>query len=171
MFSKKSIAAGVLAAAFVPGAAAAAETYGMKNASHPEKGVLAAGQPTGEQIQLAAEDGYRTVIDLRAAGEPRGFDEAQAAKDNGLAYVNIPVASLDQAVIDQFLAALKTAERPVLVHCGTSNRVGALWYAHLVLEKGLTEKAAMEQAKAAGLTSAELEQKITALVAERKAKP
>lgn len=146
------------------------ETFGIPNASFPEPGILAAGQPTGEQIQLLAEEGYKTVIDLRPAEEARGYDEAAAAKANGLAYVNIPVtpASFDQATIDQFLSAMKKAERPVVVHCATSNRVGALYYAWLVLEKGAKPEEALEKAKAAGLRSPELAEKVKRLVKERK---
>ncbi len=152
------------------GLAAGPETFGIPNASLPEPGILAAGQPTGEQIQLAAEDGYKTVIDLRTAEEERGYDEPGAAKENGLAYVNIPVtpASLDQATIDKFLETMRKAERPVLVHCSTSNRVGALYYAWLVLEKGAKPEAALAKAKAAGLKNPELTEKIQTLVSERK---
>src|SRR5262245_65452923 len=90
-------------------AAAKPDTYGIANATFPEPGVMAAGQPTGEQIQLAAEDGYRTLFDLRTAEEPREFDEVLAARQNGLAYVNIPVtlATLGQATIDRFLEAME----------------------------------------------------------------
>lgn len=146
------------------------ETFGIPNASFPEPGILAAGQPTGEQIQLLAEEGYKTVIDLRPAEEARGYDEAGAAKANGLEYINIPVtaASLDQAAIDHFLSAMKKAERPVVVHCATSNRVGALYYAWLVLEKGAKPAEALEKAKAAGLRSPELVEKVKGLVKERK---
>lgn len=152
------------------GLAADPETFGIPNASIPEPGLLAAGQPTGEQVQLAAEEGYRTVIDLRTADEPRGYDEPGAAKANGLAYVNIPVtpATLDQATLDKFLETMRKAERPVLLHCATSNRVGALYYAWLVLEKGAKPAEALAKAKAAGLKNAELTQKIQTLVSERK---
>lgn len=160
-----------LALTLVPCLALAAdpETFGIPNASLPEPGLLAAGQPTGEQIQLAAEDGYRTVIDLRPVDEPRGYDEPGAAKANGLAYVNIPVtpASLDQATIDKFLETMRKAERPVLLHCATSNRVGALYYAWLVLEKGAKPEAALAKARAAGLKSPELTEKVKTLIAER----
>lgn len=150
--------------------AADPETFGIPNASFPEPGILAAGQPTGEQIQLVAEEGYRTVIDLRPADEPRGYDEPGAAKANGLAYVNLPVtpASLDQATIDRFLETMRKAERPVLLHCATSNRVGALYYAWLVLEKGAKPEEALTKARAAGLKSPELAEKVRSLVAERK---
>jgi uncharacterized protein (TIGR01244 family) len=146
------------------------DTYGIPNSSFPEPGVMAAGQPTGEQIQLAAEDGYKTILDLRMPQEPRGFDEPEAAHQNGLAYVNIPVnpAALDQAAIDHFLNAMKKAQKPVLIHCGTSARVGALWYAWLVLGEGKSPAEALAKAKAAGLKNPEMTEKIEKLVAERK---
>src|SRR6476660_3342850 len=132
-------------AAFLCAAAGAKgpDIYGP-NATSPEPGVLLAGQPTGEQVQLAAEDGYKTLIDLRMPEEPRGFDEVEAARLTGLVYVNLPVspATLDQATIDRFLAVLKKAQKPVLIHCGTDSRTGALWYAWLVLEKGKKPAAA-----------------------------
>ena len=145
------------------------DLYGP-NATSPEPGVLLAGQPTGEQIQLAAEDGYKTLIDLRPPEEPRGFDEVEAARLTGLVYVNLPVnpATLDQATIDRFLAALKKAQKPVLIHCSTGSRTGALWYAWLVLEKRKAPAAALAEAKAAGLRQPELTEKIERLVAERR---
>lgn len=168
----QAMAFACLVLALTPGLAWAKdeETFGIPNASFPEPGILAAGQPTGEQIQLLAEEGYKTVIDLRPAEESRGYDEVGAAKANGLEYINIPVtpASLDQATIDQFLSAMKKAERPVVVHCATSNRVGALYYAWLVLEKGAKPEEALNKAKAAGLRSPELVEKVKALVKERK---
>jgi uncharacterized protein (TIGR01244 family) len=159
----------VAAAAFAAGKPGGGETFHIPNASFPEPGVMAAGQPTGEQVQLLAEEGYKTVLDLRAPEEPRGYDEPEAARQNGLAYVNVPVTpAIDQATLDRFLGAMKKAERPVIVHCGTSNRVGALWYAWLVLEQGLPPAEALAKAKAAGLQSPELAAKVEKLVAERK---
>jgi uncharacterized protein (TIGR01244 family) len=170
---KKTLAvAGVATLAAAAGPAAAEETHGIANATFPEKGVMAAGQPDGEQLQVLAEEGYKTVIDLRAADEPRGYDEAGAAKANGLVYVNIPVTlqSLDQATIDRFVETMEKAEKPVLLHCATSNRVGALWYAYLI-EKGMAPAEALEKGRAAGLKNPELTEKIKTLVAERQAKP
>lgn len=166
------LAAGLIMAVLaVP--AAAEETHGIGNASFPEKGVMAAAQPNGEQLQLLAEEGYKTVIDLRPPTEPRGYDEVEAAKANGLTYVNIPVTleSLDQATIDQFLAAVEKAEKPILLHCATANRVGALWYAYLVEKKGMAPAEALEKSRAMGLRHPELAAKVQELVAERQAKP
>ena len=163
-------AAAIAAALAFPVLAAAPDTYGIAHATIPEPGLMAAGQPTGEQIQLAAEDGYKTLINLRPHEEPHGFDEIAAARQNGLAYVNIPVtlATLDQATLDRFFAAMKKAERPVLLHCSSSNRVGGLLYAWMVLEQGLPAEEALQRAKAAGLRQQELIDKVTELVAERR---
>lgn len=152
--------------------AAAEDTHGIANATFPDKGVMAAAQPTGEQLQVLAEEGYKTVIDLRAPEEPRGYDEVEAAKANGLTYVNVPVTieNMDQATIDRFVKVMDKAEKPILLHCASSNRVGALWYAYLV-EKGMAPAEALEKGRAAGLKNPELTKKIEALVAERQAKP
>ena len=84
-FLAAALAAAILMAA--PGRAATERsTWGIPNASFPLPGVMAAGQPTGEQIQLMVEEGgYRTVIDLRLPVEPRGFDAPEAARQSGLA--------------------------------------------------------------------------------------
>lgn len=161
-------------ASFFPEGGEAAEktpagTFGIDRASQPEPGMIAAGQPTAEQLAEAAKAGYKTVIDLRPPSEAHGFDEPKAAKEAGMEYVNLPVTgdSLDAATIDRFLAAMEKAERPVIVHCATSNRVGALYYAYLVLEKGVAKDEALAKAKEAGLLSPELTGKITNLVDQR----
>jgi protein tyrosine phosphatase (PTP) superfamily phosphohydrolase (DUF442 family) len=150
-------------------AAKAPQTFGIPNATFPLPGIMAAGQPTGEQLQLLAEEGYHAVIDLRPPAEPHGFDEPEAAKENGLAYINIPVttATLDQATIDRFLGAMRKIEVPAIIHCGSPNRVGGLLYAWLVLERRVPPAKALEQARAAGLREPELVEKVKKLVAER----
>jgi len=154
-----------------PGVKKPPQTFGIPGAAFPAPGVMIAGQPTGEQIQLLAEEGnYHTVIDLREPAESRGFDEPEAVREGGMAYLNVPIApgSLDQAAIDRFLAAMRHAQHPLLVHCGTGGRAAALLYAWLVLERGEPAPRALETARAAGLASPELAGKVQKLVAERK---
>lgn len=157
------------ATALLLGAPLLAQDLVIKNASIPEPGVMAAGLPTEAQIRTLAQEGYKTVIDLMPPEESRGFDEPKAAQEAGLRYVNVPVTlpSLDQATVDKFLETMRTAEKPVVVHCASSNRVGALYYAWLVLEKGMSKDQALEKAQAAGLRHPELTEKIQKLVAER----
>ena len=165
--------AAAAAALLLLGAPVRAEELGIKNASTPEPGVLAAGLPTEAQIRGLAQEGYKTVIDLMPPEESRGFDEPKAVQEAGLKYVNVPVTvpSLDQATIDKFLETMRTAEKPVVVHCASSNRVGALYYSWLVLEKGMPKDEALAKAQAAGLRHPELAAKVQKLVDERKPTP
>jgi protein tyrosine phosphatase (PTP) superfamily phosphohydrolase (DUF442 family) len=148
-------------------------THGITGATFPEPGVMTAGQPTGEQLQLLAEDGLKSIIDLRAEDEPRGYDEPEAARQNGLSYVNIPVNLnvLDEATIDRFLDAMRKAKRPVIVHSSSTNRVGAVYYAWLVLEKKVPPAEALSRAMAAGLKQSTMIRKVKKLVAEHKPLP
>jgi protein tyrosine phosphatase (PTP) superfamily phosphohydrolase (DUF442 family) len=165
------IAAVAILAPALSGAEEKSETFGIANATlFPWSWLIVAGQPTGEQLQLLAEGGYRTVIDLRTPAEPRGFDEPEAARRSGLVYVNVPVtvATLDQATIDRFFDAVRQVKKPAtLIHCSDANRVAALLYAWQVLERGIPPEEALEQARFAGLREPELTAKVRKLVAER----
>src|SRR5690348_9114735 len=97
--------------------------------SCPLDGVAAAGQPDEGALAELARAGYRTVVDLRAPEEARGFDEAAAVERAGMTYLPLPVTqlTLDDAAFDRFRAVMRDpARRPILVHCASSNRVGAL---------------------------------------------
>lgn len=156
-----------------PAAVAEQPELGLLRESRPEDGLIAAGQPTEEQLRAAAAAGVRTVIDLRAEGEERGFDEALAAEQLGLRYLMIPVtaSTLDEpATYEALFEALGEAERPILLHCGSSNRVGALYYAYLVAEKGVAPVEALERGKAAGMRSVELQERVEAFLSTREAR-
>lgn len=143
---------------------------GITNAVEAEPGLLIAGQPTAAQIKAAGKAGYRTVFDLRSRIEDRGFDEEKVTGKAKMAYTNVEVTpdTLTQSKILFFLMMLREAERPVLLHCSTGNRAGALYYSWLVLEKGMPEDQALTQAQAAGLRDPLLGQAVTALVADIK---
>lgn len=143
----------------------------IPNAVQPEEGLLFGGQPTAKQLKELAKAGYKTVIDLRPESEDHGFDEPKAARKAGLEYTDIPVTldTLDAPTVKYFLTVLGNAERPALVHCSSGNRVGGLYYAWLVLEKGVPEEQALEQARAAGLRAPELEARVQEVVAGLKA--
>ena len=63
------------------------------------------------------------------------------------------------AFCQRILRVLRTrGERPVLFHCGSGNRVGGALIAHLMLDHGLDQEAAVEQAMRVGLRSPEMMQ-------------
>ena len=111
--------------------APATELLSIPNARIPVDGVLSGGQPTLEQVEAAADAGFRTVINLRSDRE-KGFEwEREAVEDLGMSYIAIPVAGdddLNRETVEQLDAALNGAisEGPVLLHCASGNRIGAL---------------------------------------------
>jgi uncharacterized protein (TIGR01244 family) len=148
------VVAFTVAAASVPVAGIEPEETGILNATSPEPGILFGGQPTAEQLEKLAAADYKTVIDLRAPSENRGYDEAAAAKAAGLEYVLIPVTeeSLKETkTLDHFIEVFNETEKPVLVHCGSGGRVASVYYAWLVAEKKMSREEALAKAKEEGL--------------------
>ena len=123
----------------------------------PVDGITVSGQPDEEALAVFAASGYSTVIDLRAPGEDRGLDEAGVAESLGLDYVQLPVRSGKDVSFDrarQLQSLIDEADGPVLLHCGSGNRVGAL----LALAKSLdgsSDEEALEYGRSAGLTRLE----------------
>lgn len=101
----------------------------LPQAGQPFADVATAGQPSPEQLRAAKARGLKRIVNLRPHSEPIGFDEAALAAELGLDYINIPVAGAGDINLDKARAldaALQNAGGPVLVHCASSNRVGAL---------------------------------------------
>ena len=121
--------------------------------------VATGGQPTVPQIASLKHEGFRTIINLRQPSEHDAAAEVAAAKQQGLGYINIPVATADPKPeqVDAFLKA--TADRhifPLFIHCGSGNRVGAFWMIRRVLVDRWSVEDAEVQAKLIGLRSPSL---------------
>lgn len=146
-----------------PAAAAEQKDHGLRNAKHPEPGVLFGGQPTEEQLRAMAADGLSFVLDLRAEGEDRGFDEPAALQSLDVPYLSLPVDAerMEQPeTFERFIEAMQDLDGPTLVHCASGNRVGALYYAYLVAGKGENREAARKRARDMGLRSSALEKAV-----------
>lgn len=123
----------------------------------PRPQLYTAGQPSAAQLQQAAAAGITTLIDLRQPDEDRGFDETAAAERLGLRYVRIPVAGaagLTQANAQALRSALAQSQGPVLLHCASGNRAGAL-LALLQARDGAPVEQALQFGRSAGMTSLE----------------
>jgi uncharacterized protein (TIGR01244 family) len=133
-----------------------------------------AGQPAEGEFANWKAKGVRTVISLRTPGEI-DWDEKAAVEAQGMKFVSIPFRGADTLGDSQIEAALKEladeTNGPILLHCGSSNRVGAIWYAHRIRHDGLTPEAALAEAKQAGLRSAALTDVIDAYCAANSAAP
>ena len=129
----------------------------VPNQRQPYPDVVSGGQPTPEQLAAAAEAGYKTVINLRRPGES-GVEGASDVTDLGLAYVALPIAGADGLTEQNartLAGLLDAAERPVLVHCGSGNRVGALFALKAFYLDGATAQEALDIGLANGLTGLE----------------
>ena len=139
------------------------QTYpGVVNFTRVDAVVACAGATDVAALENLKKDGFVAVINLRPASEPNAnVEQSQArAKELGLKYIHIPFngAAPEAAAVDTFLASVADkANQPVFIHCGTANRVGAMWLTKRVLQDGYTVEKATAEAKAIGLTSAPLE--------------
>ena len=139
------------------------ETFGIVNGKTPEEGVIFGGQPTEDQLTALAEH-YASVINLRMPAEDAGFSEEELANELGVTYAALSVnaaALADSETYDRFFDLFEQAERPVLVHCASGNRVGALYYAYLVARRGVEPAEALRLAQENGLRSEALGEAVT----------
>ena len=115
--------------------------------------ITVTGQVTPEQLKQASQEGFKSVLNLRASGE-EGFmpDEEKQATAAGLTYVNIPVKKeeISDELTSQVLKEIDGLPKPVLVHCASGMRAGAMAFMHLATRGGMTSEEAMEKAQAVG---------------------
>jgi uncharacterized protein (TIGR01244 family) len=110
-------------------------------------GLATAGKPSSEALVRLKAQGFKTVVDLRTEGEGTAA-EREVVEAQGLRYVSVPItsATFSLADVEAVAKVLNDAgTAPVLLHCASANRVGAVW-AVLLVEQGRTP----EQAEAAG---------------------
>ncbi len=139
---------------------------------HTYRGVFLASQPSPEDLDQAKKGGVKTVINLRHAGEIKNFDERRFVIDLGLQYENPAWNGPDEltdAVLDQIRHLLKTVPRPILLHCSSGNRVGAVWLAYRILDDDLSWADALVESKAVGLKSPTYQEKIRQYVQRKSA--
>lgn len=130
----------------------------IPNAHQPHERLAIGGQPSAAVLQAFADAGGKVVLDVRDPMEDRGLDEDESVGQLGMRYENIsvtPGATSDEKM-EQILAVLRDHEDDeVLFHCASGNRVGGPLIAHLMLDHGVDEEAAVEHAMRGGLRSPE----------------
>lgn len=101
--------------------------------------------------QALASHGFKTIIDLRTANEGTA-DEKALVDRNGMNYINIPmtVAGISEEQLAAFTKAIETAQKPILIHCGSGNRSGAMWASYQI-SKGVDPEVALEAGRKAGM--------------------
>ena len=131
----------------------------IPNAGAPAENIYTGGRPQPEHFQQAKERGVRTVINLCPPAEPCAYDEAALVDSLGLRYINIPIAGvgdLNRENAQRLADSLATsASGGVLVHCASSNRVGALFALKAHYIDGADVEQALATGRAAGLKAME----------------
>ena len=131
----------------------------LKNKVVLDDGALVlGGTPTSDELAAFAAAGFTTVIDLRGPTEPGYAAEQEQAKKLGMTWKGLPIAGGPDLGVENARAMrqlLDEAEGPVLLHCASGNRVGALFALAMADLRGTTVDEAIAYGKARGLTRLE----------------
>ena len=133
----------------------------IKNYNRATSQIATSGIIGDNGAEVLAAQGFKTIIDLRTPAEGTN-EEKQAAEAADLHYINIPVTGegINQKQLATFTKVIENTAKPVLVHCASGNRAGAMWFAYRI-SKGVAPEIASEEGKAAGMNP-EMEQKVRA---------
>ncbi len=136
---------------------------GIRNFSRVDATVGCGGATTPLAFPALKQHGFVSIVNLRLSSEAGADIETSrvSAQSLGLKYIHVPfdASNPSPAVVEQFLKAVTDkTNQPVYIHCGSANRVGALWMIKRALvDKWPVEKATAE-AEAIGLSSPALKQ-------------
>ncbi len=133
----------------------------IKNYNRATSQIATSGVVGNAGVKALAEQGVKTIIDLRTEAE--GIeDEKIAVESTGMRYINIPVTSagISDRQLAIFSDMIEKAEKPVLIHCASGNRAGALWTAYRI-SKNIAPDIAFEEGRTAGMQP-DMEAKIKA---------
>ena len=137
------------------------ELAGVRNFSRVDATVGCAGAVDPAAMSALRKEGFVSVINLREATEQGADIEGSrtAAQKAGLKYIHLPfnAAKPDSGVVEKFLAAVADkTNQPVFIHCGSANRVGAMWMIKRTLQDGWSLERAQAEGQAIGLTNPQL---------------
>jgi uncharacterized protein (TIGR01244 family) len=126
----------------------------MANIQKVSDDLSIAGQISPEELQQAANDGFKSVLNLRFPDEA-GFltDEQQQAKAAGLEYANIPVkpSEVNPELTQKAVQEIENLPKPILVHCAGGARAGGIALIADAINQGFTYEQIVQKAQEIGL--------------------
>jgi len=100
-----------------------------------EPGLVGGGVIKRKAIEIAAAQGYKTIIDLRTPPEGTGAEKA-AVEEQGLRYVNIPTLVGGKKQAEKLEEILSDPDaKPAILHCRSGSRVKQVWAAYKKLRR------------------------------------
>lgn len=123
----------------------------VQNYSRATEQIAISGLIGAGGAEALASHGFKTIIDLRTATEGTA-DEKALIDLNGMSYINVPmtVAGISEEQLAAFTKAMETAQAPILIHCGSGNRAGAMWASYQI-RKGVDPEVALAAGRKAGM--------------------
>jgi len=117
--------------------------------------VFLSSQPSRKGFEVLKRQGIHTIVNLRKPNELGEIDEGESLARLEFSYHNPafgPPEELTDELLDTTRALFSNAEeRPLLVHCKSGTRVGAVWMAHRILDAGIPWIDAGQEARLLGL--------------------
>lgn len=163
MHGRILVATALVALLAVPASAQVkkSEMPGVRNFSRVDATVGCGGAVDPSAMSALKKEGFVSVINLRLPTEPGADVDAgrAAAQAAGLKYIHLPfnAAMPDPKVVADFLGAVADkSNQPVFIHCGSANRVGAVWMIKRALQDGWPLEKAQAEGEAIGLTNPQL---------------
>lgn len=158
--SPTAVVSSTSSASALPDTVKAAQLGSVPNV-HVAGQIWSAGQPSPSDFEAIRDAGITSVVTFRHAAELGGFDERAVVDSVGLAFEELPwngPAELTDEVFSRTRDLLRSAEGPTLLHCGSANRVGAVWIPFRVLDQGVDLEQAIIEARTIGMRTSEYEQ-------------
>jgi len=137
----------------------------LKNVNQAYPNIITGGQPSVEDLTKLKAMGVKTIVNLRTSGEFNGYNEASEASKLGVNYISLEISGNSGITLEnakKFDQILNKLEGKALVHCASSNRVGALFALRAALIQGKSSEEAIIEGKRAGLKS--LQHKVETLI-------
>lgn len=131
---------------------------GVPNLSR-DKSMYVSGCPTSDGLEALKARGVKTVIDLRLDKE-LSDEYPEFVKSLGMNYIHLPMSSngMTEEQANAYLDAIRRyGDHPILDHCGSANRAGAMHGLYLATERGLSVEEAVSRARRAGMRNEFLE--------------
>lgn len=146
----------------------AAELKAIPNIHHPVANHYTSGQPDLSDLQRLKQAGVTTVVNLLTDADMGGDYEAQWAAQLDLNYHRVPVGGgqdltrANVAALDQIIN--QNSDEILLLHCSSSNRVGAMMALRAAWHQGASIEAAIQTGKDYGLN--DLQPKVEELLSQ-----
>jgi uncharacterized protein (TIGR01244 family) len=146
---------------------------GVRNYTRVDVTIGCAGATEVRALPSIAKQGFKAVLNLRETTEAgASIEESRAASQAaGLKYIHLPFngSAPTTKLADEFVWVVNDpANQPLFIHCGSGNRLAALWLIRRMITDKWTEERAVAEARTIGLASEALLKFALEYVAARK---